>query len=155
MRTALLTVFLLTLGCSANQEIAEIKEQAALIKTQEDKNFAEFAELEEAFYLLDEPLARFYRLADLYSQKLKKYLSLVKEKREKEEKSLIALHYCFEGQKKIFQEAWKEIYNNPRDALRQAQDVLHLLNRATLLVEESLEVIERIITEIKSKNVRV
>lgn len=112
-------------------------------------------EVEEAFYVLDEPLACFYFLVRQYEKGIGEYANLIKEKKETEESALIGLLKCFLLQEKFFRERWREIYNNPDTAKKEAEKFLQEIDREIIVIKETLDILENILREIKQKNVLI
>lgn len=150
MKMFVFCLILLLAGCAEYRTQAANETQwppATVISQKELKN------LEKAFYMLDEPLAHFYHLANRYSDNLEKYLSAIKEERPEEKLSLIGQGRCFQAAKELFRQEWRNIYDSPESAADKAEELLLRVNKMTVLMEESLEILDSILSEIKSKNI--
>lgn len=150
MKMCIFCLILLLAGCAEyqTQTANEIQQSPAIIISQK-----ELKNLEKAFYTLDEPLVNFYYLANRYSDNLEKYLSAIKEERLEERLSLIGQGQCFQAAKKLFQQEWRNIYNSPENASDKAEELLLRVDKMTILIKESLEILDSILSEIKSKNI--
>lgn len=152
MKMFIFCLIVLLTGCAEYQTQTANETQrppTTIISQKELKN------LEKAFYTLDEPLASFYYLANCYSDSLEKYLSAIKEERLEEKLSLIGQGRCFRATKELFQQEWRNIYNSPENAADKAEELLLRVNKMNILVKESLEILDNILSEIKSKNIRI
>lgn len=137
-------IFLLA-GCAEyqTQTANETRQSPAIVISQN-----ELENLEEAFYLLDKPLAHYYCLVNRYSKRLQEYLE--KGKNGDLSSTLVGLSICFQKTKEDFQRRWREIYANPDGNVSlEAEKLLHQVKRHTIDIEEKLEILERMASEEK------
>lgn len=127
-------VFFFFIGCAAEENkitTFEMIPAASVISMEE---------VEIAFEILDEPLAHYYRLADDFSKKLEHCSPSATEE-------IKMLDKCFQGIKFCFQRKWREIYDNPKTAVSEAEKLLPIILEATEDLKNRLETLEM---EIKS-----
>jgi len=127
---ALLLIFLV--GCAA---IKENKIVAPEMIPANSVFSVGMEKVEMAFEILDEPLAYYYHLTNVFSEKLE-YCSPDTATEMK------ILNECFQGIKFCFQRKWKEIYANPENAVSEAENFLPEILKTTKYIEHHLNILE-------------